>query len=199
MRRLALFMVSTAQLQGCAWLLGHAEVPQPRDPVRPLPATTRAAAPPLAITAEWLGVGERIVTAKNPWGRAARVVNPFGEDTFRIRITALATGPEPVVLLPAKATLVDDGGTPRAARTLDAFRVRWPGWAVENDDEEADRKAAYDHILGLLLIEREVQPGAETAGIVAFPAFTPRRRLLLTFPYRIGFKPGELRLTWEGL
>lgn len=199
MRRLALFLFSIAQLQGCAWLLGHAEVPQPRDPVRPLPLIAKAQAAPLAVSAEWLGLGDRIVTARNPWGRAARVVNAFGEDSFQIRVDVRATGTEPVVLLPEMATVADDGGTPRKARTLAAFRARWPGWPVETDEQEADRKAAYEHVLGLLLIEREVQPGSQTTGVLAFPAFTPRRKLILTFPYRVGFKGGELKLIWEGL
>jgi hypothetical protein len=190
---------SLAHLQGCAWLFGHAEVPQPRDPVRPRLPIAKAQAAPLEVSAEWIGLGDRIVTARNPWGRAARVVNAFGEDSFQVRVTARAAGTEPVVLLPEKATIADDGGTPRKARTLNEFRARWPGWPVETDEQESDRKAAYEHVLGLLLIEREVQPGMETAGVLAFPAFTPRHRLILTFPYRVGFKGSELKLAWEGL
>lgn len=186
-------------LGGCAWLLGHAEAPQPRDPVRPLPATVRAAGGPLALTATWLGVGERVVTARNVWGRVGRVVNAFGEDTFRVRVELRATGPEPVVVLPERATLADEAGPPRPARTLAAFRARWPGWAVTNDEQEADRKAAYEHVLGLLLIEREIAPGAETSGIVAFPAFAAKRKLVMRLPYRVGFKPHEAVATWEGL
>ncbi len=182
---------------GCAWLIGHYEVPQPRDPVGPLPATVHATVGPLTLTGTWLGPGERIVTAKRPWGAAARVVNPYGADTFRVRLVARATA-EAVVLLPQRATLADAAGTSRQARTLADFRARWPGWAVTVDDEDADRRAAYEHVLDTLLVEREVPAGQETTGIVAFPAFAPAGRLTLTLPCRVGLRRQVATLSWEG-
>ena len=184
---------------GCAWLFGHGELPQPRDPVRPVPAQARATAGPLAMEATWLGVGERIVTARNVWGRAARMVNPFGADTYRVRITLRATGPEPVVILPERATLADDAGHERPARTLADYRARWPGWAAVSDAEDADRRAAYEHLLGVVLIAREVGSAEDVVGEIGFPAFPPVRKLTLRLPYERGFKPGAVTATWEGL
>lgn len=182
---------------GCAWLLGHYQLPQPRDPVRPLPATVHAVVGPLTLEGTWLGPGERLVTATRPWGAADRVVNPYGEDTFRIRLLARA-GAEAVVLLPARATLADAAGTSRSARTLADFRARWPGWAVTADEQDADRRAAYEHVLDTLLVEREVPAGQETTGIVAFPAFQPSGRLTLTLPCGVGLRAQSATLSWEG-
>lgn len=193
----ALLVCAAASSSGCAWLLGHRDVPQPRDPVRPLPATVRATAGPLALEGTWLGPGARIVTATRPWGAADRVVNPYGADTFRIRLVARATG-EPVDLLPQRATLADARGTVKPARTLADFRARWPGWAVTTDEEDADRKAAYEHVLDTLLVEREVPAGGETTGIVAFPAFPAAGRITLTLPCRVAMKPLVATLAWEG-
>lgn len=192
-----LLLVPLLGSTGCAWLLGHAEVPQPRDPVAPVPAIARTTAGPLALEAAWLGPGARIVTAKRPWGTAARVVNPYGADSFRIRVTARAAG-EPAVLLPHRATLGDGLGPAKAARTLADFRARWPAWAVSSDEEDADRRAAYEHLLDTLLVEREVPAGAETTGIVAFPAFAAAGKVVLSLPYRVDRRDGVATFTWEG-
>jgi hypothetical protein len=199
LRRLLPLALAAAATPGCAWLLGHAEPPQPRDPVRPVPVTIAAVAGPLTLEATWLGPGERVVTARNLVGRAARVVNPYGEDTFRIRLVARASGADPVVLLPERATLGDAAGPPRRARTLAAFRARWPAWAVTSDEQDADRQAAMAHVLDTLLVERGVPAGRETAGILAFAAFRPVGRLVLTVPHRVGLRTHEATLAWEGL
>ena len=195
--RLLLLAAALPATSGCAWLLGHSDVPQPRDPVAPMPAVARTVAGPLALEATWLGPGARIVTARRPWGTADRVVNPYGADTFRVRLVARATG-EAAVLLPQRATLSDPLGPPRVARTLPDFRARWPAWAVASDDEDADRRAAYEHVLDTLLVEREVPAGAETTGILAFPAFPAAGRVELRLPYRVGLKGHVATLIWEG-
>ena len=195
--RLLLVLAPLSASTGCAWLLGHTDLPRPRDPVAPIPATARTVAGPLTLEATWLGPGARIVTATRPWGTAARVVNPYGADTFRIRLVARA-GAEPVVLLPDRATLADGAGARHPARTLADFRARWPAWPVTTDEEDFDRRAAYAHVLDTLLVEREVPAGRETTGILAFPAFPGKGRIVLTLPHRLGFRLHAATLTWEG-
>lgn len=151
------------------------------------------------MEATWLGVGERIVTTRNAFGRAARVVNAYGEDSFVISVIIRPTGANVVALLPERATLGDEGDKPVRARTLTDYRSRWPGWAVASEAEEADRIAAYNHILDTLLIERTLPMGTVVTGRLAFPTFAARRKLTLTLPYRDGIRIGAIAVTWEGL
>ena len=77
---LALSLLLGLSLGGCTWLLGHGDVPQPRSPVVVAEARQAASVGGLRVEARLLGVGERIVTARNAFGRVGRVVNPYGED-----------------------------------------------------------------------------------------------------------------------
>lgn len=192
----AVLALSALTSSGCAWLLGQGEVPQPASPVRVAEPAQALHAGPLKLAVRFMGVGDRIVTATNMVGRVARVVDPYGEDTFVFRLTATNTGDEPVVLLPQKATLAYGEGTVVHARTLDDYRRRWPAWAVTNDQEGEDQAAAYANVLGSLLIERQVPPGESTEGRLAFPVHPAKGALTLSVPYALGRKELSATLRW---
>jgi hypothetical protein len=165
--------------------------------VRVAEPVARAQEGPLKLEVTFQGVGERIVTATNVVGRIARVVNPYGEDTFVFRVVATNSGNESLVLLPQKATLSLGQGTPERARGLDDYRKRWPTWAVTSNQEGEDQAAAYAHVLGTLLLERQVPPGGSTEGRLAFPVRPAREALTLKLPYALGRKEKEAVLRWS--
>ena len=190
-------LAAASALNGCAWLLGHGDLPQPPEPVRVSEPVQTLSQGPLAATGRFLGVGERIVTARNALGRIGRVVNPYGEDTFVFRLRLENRGGEPLVLLPEAATLALGEGRVEAARTLDDYRKRWPTWAVTNDQQGHDQNAAYTFVLDSLLIERVLPPGEAVEGRLAFPAGPVSAGLTLRLPYRMGREAHALTMTWS--
>jgi hypothetical protein len=195
-KALALSVVLGLSLGGCTWLLGHGDVPQPRSPVQVAEAQQTAVVDGLRLEARLLGVGERIVTARNAFGRVGRVVNPYGEDVFVFQVRAVNAGADPVVLLPHQATLSVGTGDPVNALTLDAYRRRWPAWPVTNDQQGEDQSAAYAHVLQTLLLERQVPAGEATEGRLAFPVRPAREALTLKLPVRFMRETRLLTLRW---
>lgn len=193
---LSLGLVLACSLGGCTWLLGHGDVPQPRSPVVVAEAQQTTVVGGLRLEARLLGVGERIVTARNAFGRVGRVVNPYGEDVFVFQVRAVNEGAEPVVLLPQQATLSVGTGDPVSALTLEAYRKRWPAWPVTNDQEGTDQSAAYTHVLQTLLLERQVPAGESTEGRLAFPVRPAREALTLKLPVRFMRETRVLTLRW---
>jgi hypothetical protein len=193
---LALSLALGLSLGGCTWLLGHGDVPQPRSPVQVAEAQQAAVVGGLRLEARLLGVGERIVTARNAFGRVGRVVNPYGEDVFVFQVRAVNEGTDPVVLLPHQATLSVGTGDPVSALTLDAYRRRWPAWPVTNNQEGEDQAAAYAHVLQTLLLERQVPAGETTEGRLAFPVRPAREALTLKLPVRFMRETRVLTLRW---
>jgi hypothetical protein len=190
-------LVATSPLSGCAWLIGHAEVPQPRSPLEVASPVQTVRLGGLTLEARFAGVGDRRETARNWLGRLARVVNPYGEDTWLFEIAATNGGAEDVVLLPRDATLVQDGGEPRRARTLDDYRRRWPTWAIEGDEQAHDRHAAYGAVLDSILLERHLAPGGRAAGRLAFPGGRGAGSLTLQLPVLLGTRRETARWRWE--
>lgn len=194
---LALALAATLPLGGCTWLLGHGDLPQPRSPVvvaEPLQVVTEDA---LRLEARFAGVGERIVTARNAFGRIGRVVNPYGEDVFVFWLRAQNQGSEPVVLLPHQATLSVGTGDPVPALTLADYRLRWPAWPVTNNQEGEDQTAAYTHVLQTILLERQVPAGEATEGRLAFPVRPARAALTLRLPVRFTRSARVVSLEWQ--
>lgn len=186
-----------SSLGGCTWLLGHGDVPQPPSPVRVATPTQTVMEGPFRVDAEFLGVGERIVTDTNVVGRVSRVVNPYGEDSFIFNMTLVNLTKETVVVVPEKATLSYGVGTPRPSRTLAEYRKRWPTWAVTNEKEADDQGQAYAHVLRTILIERQLPPHESTVGRIAFPVEPAKDALTLTLPYRTGIVTKTLTLRWS--
>lgn len=184
-RALAL-VLAPAGLTGCAWLLGHAEPPVPPAPFVPATARARASQGPLAAEARFLGAGRPLVLSRNLLGRAERVSNPLGADSFVFELSVTNRGPAPLVVLPQLATLALGDREPSLARTLDDYRRRWPAWAAGGATERADQAASYGHVLARLLLERRVGPGATAAGALAFPARGGPGALTLRLPYQAG-------------
>jgi hypothetical protein len=189
-------LVLGLSLGGCTWLLGHGDVPQPRSPVAVAEPQQTAVVGGLRVEARLLGVGERIVTSRNAFGRVGRVVNPYGEDVLVFLVRAVNEGADPVVLLPQQATLSVGTGEPVPALTLDAYRRRWPAWPVTNDREGEDQAAAYAHVLQTLLLERQVPPGEVTEGRLAFPLRPAREALTLKLPVRFMRETRVPTLRW---
>lgn len=200
MRRLhgaiALVLATTPGLGGCAWLLGHGDLPQPRSPVRPQDPRVSVTEGALAAQCEFLGLGERLVTATNAFGRLSRVVNPYGEDTFVFQVRIENRGQGAIVVLPAGARLDVGAESPLEPRTLDAYRTRWPSWAVTNEREGEDQGRAYTHVLQTLLLERQVPAGESTEGRLAFPVAPVRDTFKLTLPYRQAQASRTLTFRW---
>lgn len=184
-------------LTGCAWLLGHDVVPQAPSPFRLEPATATAEAGGLRVQGAYLGLGERIVTHRNLFGRVGRVANPYGEDSLVFQLAIENRSQEPLVVLPHQATLAVDGGTPHPARTLADYRKRWPTWAVTHPDEGEDQGAAYQHVVDTLLIERVVRAGQSSEGRLAFPRAVAKSELVVRLPYQVGFRKQHLELKWS--
>jgi hypothetical protein len=192
---IAAALLATA-LGGCTWLLGHGDVPQPRSPVRATTPRLDLLEGPFGVDAEFLGVGERIITATNAFGRVGRVTNPYGEDTFVFVLELVNLTKETVVVVPDKATLHYGLATTQPARTLADYRKRWPTWAVTNGQEAEDQGQAYAFVLKSLMIERQLLPHASTEGRLAFPVEPAKDALTLTLPYRIGHASRRLTLRW---
>ena len=200
MRRLlgaiALVLASTSALGGCAWLLGHGDLPQPRSPVRPQNPRVSVTEGTVAAQCEFLGLGERLATAHNAFGRLSRVVNPYGEDTFVFRVRIENRGQGAIVVYPAAARLDVGAEAPLEARTLEAYRSRWPAWAVTNEREGEDQLRAYTHILQTMLIERQIPAGESSEGRLAFPVAPVRDTFQLTLPYRQAQASRTLTFRW---
>jgi hypothetical protein len=201
MRRLltALVLLGVAMTPGCAWLVGHDSLPDLPAPFTLENKTVSRASGGVRVEGTFLGVGERIVTARNMIGRIARVANPYGEDSLVFRLEVENDNKDPVILLPHQATLSIDGGAGRPARTLADYRKRWPSWAVTSDDEGEDQGAAYRHVVDTLLIERIVRSRQRADGRVAFPRVVAKSTVTMTLPLQEGFVKRNLELTWKVL
>lgn len=195
MRRLLPLLLVTAT-SGCSWLVGYDVLPQLPSPVR-LRATAADKLPGLAVDVTALGIGDRVPTEKNMWGRTARAVNPYGEDTLVFRASLVNAGDRPAFLTPSRATLSADGEAPRPARTLDDYRRRWPTWAVDGHDQEADRAAAIGYVLDTMLVDRMLSPDGRVEGRLAFALPHVTRKLDLVLPVRTADTSKDLHFVWE--
>jgi hypothetical protein len=199
LRRLlaAALMASLLPLGGCAWLLGYSEVPQPASPVRVTAPLAMATNGRVRLTAHFLGVGERMVSEHNLWGRAARVVDPYGEDSFVIDVMLDNQGHDDLVVQPQAATLQIGTAAPLKTRSLDDYRKRWPTWPVSTQDEGTDQAFAYKQVLDTLLLERLVHAGESVNGRLAFPAEHGSGPMSLKLPYKVGGDRKEVVAVWE--
>jgi hypothetical protein len=180
---------------GCAWLIGLDRLPQPLPPFQAVEPLRDLRTPDLHIKARYLGVGERIVSATTPLRRFARAVNPYGEDSLVFHLLVMNPTDHVALVLPSEATL--EGATGRKpARTLDDFRRRWPSWAVETPDHDADRAAAIEYVLQTALLDRLVPPNGEVEGRVAFPVFRPGEAMSLKLPVKVEGRRQVLVLDW---
>lgn len=200
-RLLAALLLALAPLDGCAYLFGYADVPSPAEPVHVLRPVVDHQFGPLGVEARFVGVGERLVSARNLWGRAGRVVDVYGADSlvFALRLENRSADAD-LIVLPQHATLAFGQGPARASRTLDDYRKRWPAWAAVSDEEKADQQFAYQTLLDTLLIERYLGPGKRLLGEIAFPLqpLPPAgAAMTLTLPFRIGLEDQTASFQWR--
>lgn len=184
-------------LSGCAWLMGHDQLPERPAPFHVEATTVEARSGGLTVKGTWLGEGELVVTGRNLVGRIGRAANPYGDDTLVFQIEIENGGQDPIVVLPDKSTLTIDGAAPRVNRTLADYRKRWPSWAVTTAEEGEDQAAAYKHVVDTILIERLVRPGQTAEGRMAFPRAVAKSEMVLRLPYQVGFRKQHLELTWR--
>lgn len=196
MKRASFLAVLAISTSGCAWLVGLDRLPQPVPPFQAVEPARELRTADLHVKARYLGVGERVVTATTPLGRIARAVNPYGEDSLVFQVLVMNPTDHVALVIPTEATLEGPNGR-KAARTLDDFRRRWPSWAVENPDHEADRAAALEHVLQTVLLDRLVPPNGETEGRIAFPAYRPGDDMTLKLPIKTEGRRTVLSLRWE--
>jgi hypothetical protein len=182
---------------GCAALLGREQLPDRPFRPAPEPRLQTYGDGVAELQATWRGPGGYVVTARQDSGRIARFVNPFGVDVTCVDATVKAVGGEAVTVLPDEATLQVGLLPPRKALTLQAYRRRWPRWAVTDEAQEVDRKAAYEHVLAHLWIERRLEPGEARLATFSFPADPLAGSPVLRVPYRTDRRKGLLRVTWE--
>ncbi|MEB3330011.1 MAG: hypothetical protein VKQ33_12330 [Candidatus Sericytochromatia bacterium] len=183
---------------GCAALLGREHLPDP--PYRPAPEQPQQAARDAAaeLVATWLGPGGYVVTARQHSGRIARFVSPFGVDVTCLEVTLTAAGTQAITVLAGEATLQVGSLPPRPAIGLEAYRRRWPRWAVSDETQAHDRKAAYEHVLANIWLDRRLEPGESRRAVFSFPTVPLAGSPALQVPYRTdGGSRGVLQVTWE--
>ena len=150
----------------------------------------------LRAKADFQGVGERIVTARNLLGRLGRVVNPYGEDTFVINLHVENAGPGPVVLLVGEARL--DFSAPawcsNPAPSMTTAGAGRPGrWRMP---ARAPIRPRPIPMCRRRLLERLVPAGEKVEGRLAFPVKPAQAEIELLLPYRSSEKKGALRFRW---
>lgn len=190
-------MIAQEALGGCAVLLGRDQLPDPPFSVAPERRHRVSADGALKLDVSWQGPGGYVAVARGYGGRLARIVNPYGADVTCLDANATAGPRGAVTLLADESTLQVGNLPPRRALGLDAYRRRWPRWAVTDEYQAVDRKVAYDFVLDTMLIERRLEAGESRRGILAFPADPLAGRAVLRVPYRTDAGRGALRVTWE--
>jgi len=123
-------------------------------------------------------------------------VNPYGEDSLVFHVLLMNPTDHVALVTPTEATLEGPSGS-KPARTLDDFRRRWPSWAVESPDQDADRNAAIEALLQSILLDRIVPPNGETEGRIAFPAYRPGDHMTLHLPLKADGRRQVLDFSWE--
>lgn len=197
MLRRSLALLALLPLGGCTWLFGYGTPPQPAPPLRLAADTQQANVGPLRLSVRCTGAGERQVSARNLFGRAARVVDPYGEDVLVFEVTAANTGSDPLFLDAPSATLTLADGHALKPLTLDDYRDRWPTWPIVGADEAADQRFAYQRVLDTLLLARMVPPGETARGRMAFANAVGPLPMTLRMPYRLGLASAAVTLTWR--
>jgi hypothetical protein len=190
-------MVAQDPLGGCAVLLGRDQLPDPPFSVVPERRHRVAADGNLKLDVSWQGPGGYVAVARGYGGRLARIVNPYGADVTCLDASASAGPRGAVTLLAEESTLRVGNRPPQRALGLEAYRRRWPRWAVADETQAVDRKVAYDFVLETMLIERRLEAGEARRGILAFPATPLAGRAVLRVPYRTDVGRGAVQVTWE--
>ncbi|HEY9722346.1 MAG TPA: hypothetical protein V6D47_10045 [Oscillatoriaceae cyanobacterium] len=192
-----LALLALLPLGGCTWLFGYGTLPQPEPPLRVAADTQQARSGPLQLSVRFRGAGEREISARNLWGRAARAVDPYGEDVLVFEVTAANTGTDPLILNAPAATLTLANGQVYKPLTLDDYRDRWPTWPIVGADEAADQHFAYQAVLTTILLQRMVPPGQSAAGRLAFAGVTGAMPMSLRVPFSVGLENETVTLDWR--